>query len=226
MFESGFITMIEGPDNPTGVYKFIRGFAEGDEHNEGIGSIIQVDKYNRKFVRHTGSEDLKVLLIIDHIGLTRGEKGLNNKKEVIDKLSEHMRNARDFYGFSPILISQFNRDIANPLRIKNGDVEPMLEDFKDSGNTQEDADVVLSLFDPMRYKVSDPIGYDLSKLRDPNNGNKKYRCIKILKNSYGVDDVRYGLAFQPQIGMFKELPKISDVTEDTYEQVIDNSWFL
>jgi hypothetical protein len=226
MFDSGFLTMIEGPDNPTGIYKFIRNYAEGLEGHPGVGKVIPVDKFNKKFERFPEKEGEITLLVIDHIGLTKGEKGLGSKKELIDKLSEHMRNARDLYGFSPILISQFNRDIANPMRIKNGDVEPMLEDFKDSGNTQEDADVVLSLFDPMRYKVPDPIGYDLTKLRDPVNGNKKYRVIKVLKNSYGVDDVRYGLAFQPECGMFKEMPKVSEVLEGDYDAILDNSYFL
>jgi hypothetical protein len=225
MFNSGFITMLEGPDNPTGIYKYIKGYAEGstDLGLPGIGRVIPIDKFNKKFEKDNPEI---TLLVVDHIGLLRGEKGLGTKKEVIDKLSEHMRNARDLYGFSPVLVSQFNRDIANPIRIKNGDVEPMLEDFKDSGGTQEDADVVISLFDPMRYKVPDPIGYDLGKLRNPINGNKMYRCLKVLKNSYGVDDVRFGLAFQPEIGMFKEMPKSNMVTELDYDSIIDNRYFL
>ena len=225
MFDSGFITMLEGPDNPTGIYKFIKGYAEGsvDLGLPGIGKVVPVDRFNRKFEKNHPEI---TLLVIDHIGLLKGEKGLGTKKEIIDKLSEHMRNARDLYGFSPVLVSQFNRDIANPIRIKNGDVEPMLEDFKDSGGTQEDADVVLSLFDPMRYKVPDPIGYDLGRLKDPLTGSKKYRCVKILKNSYGADDVRIGLGFQPEIGMFREMPKITQITDYDYDNIIDNSYFL
>jgi len=64
-------------------------------------------------------------------------------------------------------------------------VEPMIEDFKESSNTAEDADVILSLFDPMRYKVEDPSGYNLNKLRD-QYGAKMYRNLKVLKNSYGA----------------------------------------
>ena len=43
-------------------------------------------------------------------------------------MSDELRYARDFYGYSPVVVSQFNRDISNPIRIKNGDVEPQLED--------------------------------------------------------------------------------------------------
>jgi hypothetical protein len=111
------------------------------------------------------------------------------------------------------------------MRQKNGDVEPQLEDFADSSSTQNDADVVLALFDPLRYKVADPSGYNLEKLKD-SFGAKYYRSLRLIKNSYGEDDVRIGLGFLGQIGMFKELPKKNDMTEADYESVINKTYFL
>ena len=84
--------------------------------------------------------------------------------------------------------------------------------FKESSQTQDDADVVLALFDPMRYKVSDPSGYDLDKLKD-DFGAKYFRSLRLIKNSYGEDDIRIGLGFLGSIGMFKELPKKKDITD-------------
>jgi replicative DNA helicase len=140
-------------------------------------------------------------------------------------MSDELRYARDFYGYTPVVVSQFNRDISNPIRIKNGDVEPQLDDFKDSSTTQEDADVVLALFDPMRYKVDDPSGYKLEKLKD-EYGAKYFRSLRIIKNSYGSDDIRIGLGFLGQVGMFKELNRMKDMTESDYESVVNKSWFL
>ena len=97
--------------------------------------------------------------------------------------------------------------------------------FKETGSTQENADIVLSLFDPMRYKVPDPSGYDLDRLKD-DNGTKKYRSLKILKNSYGSDDIRIGMALHPAIGLFKEMPKLKDITSSEYDAILDNSFFL
>lgn len=211
------VTIMDGPENPTGVRNYMKAY-----HLRN-GIIEDVDEFHKVFLHNN---PYKITLKIrDHIGLSRKEKDLNSKKEVIDKASEDDRKDRDFYGTSCVNLSQFNRDIANPMRIKNGDVEPMLEDFKDSGNTQEDADVVISLFDPFRYKVPDPSGYDLSKLRD-NMGRKKYRALRVLKNSYGSDDIRIGLAFQPEIGMFKEMPKLENINPETYEAILDNRYFL
>jgi hypothetical protein len=140
-------------------------------------------------------------------------------------MSDELRYARDFYGYSPVVVSQFNRDISNPIRIKNGDVEPQLEDFKDSSTTQEDADVVMALFDPMRYKVPDPSGYDTSKLVD-ELGAKFYRSLRIIKNSYGSDDIRIGLAFYGEIGIFKELKRKKEITDEDYAAVVNKTYFL
>jgi hypothetical protein len=140
-------------------------------------------------------------------------------------MSDELRYARDFFGYTPVVVSQFNRDISNPMRQKNGDVEPQLEDFADSSSTQNDADVVLALFDPLRYKVPDPSGYNLEKLKD-SYGAKYFRSLRLIKNSYGEDDVRIGLGFLGQIGMFKELPKRIDMTDADYESVINKSYFL
>lgn len=97
--------------------------------------------------------------------------------------------------------------------------------FKESSQTQDDADVVLALFDPMRYKVSDPSGYDLDKLKD-DFGAKYFRSLRLIKNSYGEDDIRIGLGFLGSIGMFKELPKKKDITDADYEAIRNKTYFL
>ena len=211
------VTIIDGPENPVGIAKELKEYAL--EH----GDVIQVDKYNKKYVPH--DENVITLVVIDHIGLLKPIKDYPNKKALIDKMSDELRYARDFYGFSPVVVSQFNRDIANIARIKNGDLEPQLEDFADSSSTQNDADVVIALFDPMRYKVPDPSGYDLGKLVD-STGAKFYRSARVIKNSYGSDDIRIGLGFYGEIGMFKELNKKKDMTDEDYANVLNKTWFI
>jgi hypothetical protein len=211
------ITIIDGPENPVGIAKELKAHAEAN------GEIVQIDKYNKKYIPNDENE--LTIVIIDHIGLLRLTKDQPTKKQAIDKMSDELRYARDFFGYTPVVVSQFNRDISNPMRQKNGDVEPQLEDFADSSSTQNDADVVLALFDPLRYKVPDPSGYNLEKLKD-SFGAKYFRSLRLIKNSYGEDDVRIGLGFLGQIGMFKELPKRIDMTDADYQSVINKSYFL
>ena len=211
------ITIIDGPENPVGIAKELKAHAVQN------GRIEQVDEYNKRYFPNNENEI--TIVVIDHIGLLKTTKDQTTKKQAIDKMSDELRYARDFYGYTPVVVSQFNRDISNPIRIKNGDVEPQLEDFAESSQTQNDADVVLALFDPMRYKVADPSGYDLSKLKD-DYGAKYFRSLRLIKNSYGEDDVRIGLGFMGQIGMFKELPKKSNMTDADYESVVNKTYFL
>jgi len=211
------ITIIDGPDNPIGVAKELKAHALQN------GRVEQIDEFNKRYLPNNDNE--VTIVVIDHIGLLKTTKDQTTKKQAIDKMSDELRYARDFYGYTPVVVSQFNRDISNPIRIKNGDVEPQLEDFAESSQTQNDADVVLALFDPMRYKVADASGYELEKLKD-QLGAKYFRSLRLIKNSYGEDDVRVGLGFMGQIGMFKELPRRSHMTDSDYESVVDKTFFL
>lgn len=214
---SEVITIIDGPENPVGIAKELKAHALEN------GRIEQLDEFNKIYVPNDEKEI--TIVVIDHIGLLKTTKDQPTKKAAIDKMSDELRYARDFYGYTPVVVSQFNRDISNPMRIKNGDVEPQLEDFAESSSTQNDADVVLALFDPMRYKVADASGYKLDKLKD-EYGAKYFRSLRLIKNSYGEDDVRIGLGFLGQIGMFKELPRQRDMTDADYDAVVNKSFFL
>lgn len=224
----------EGAKNPTGARKFVDAYAKENGKIEKIKDERGIERN----IYTANNPKLITLNISDHVGLHAGETVTDaiskertvipKGKPAIDKCSEDKQRFRDLYNISSVDIQQFNRDISNPMRLKNGDVEPMLEDFKETGNIAENADVVLSLFDPWRYKVADPNSYNLDKLRD-EEGAKLYRALKILKNTYGSEDIGIGLAFQPYIGMFKEMPKKkrSDPLPDSiYTSIIDHSYFL
>ena len=211
------ITLIGGPENPVGIAKELK------EHALANGKIEQLDEHNKVYIPNNANEI--TLVILDHIGLLKTTKTQPTKKEAIDKMSDELRYARDFFGYSPVVVSQFNRSISNITRLKNGDVEPQLEDFSESSSTQNDADVVLALFDPMRYKVADPSGYDLNSLRD-EYGNKYFRSLRLIKNTFGSDDLRIGMGFLGQVGMFKELKKVSEMSAGIYESVVNKTYFL
>lgn len=214
---SEVVTIIDGPENPIGIAKHLR------EHALSRGKIEDLDQYNKVYIPNDENEI--TIVVEDTLNLLKLTKEFNSKKAAIDKMSDENRYARDFYGYTIAAVSQFNRSIGNIQRLKNGDVEPQLEDFKESGQSQDDSDVVMTLFDPVRYKVADPSGYDLDKLID-NEGAKFFRSLRIIKNSYGSDDIRIGLGFLGEMGMFKELPKRSVITEDDYNSILNKSYFL
>ena len=211
------VTIIEGAQNPTVFYKRIAEYAALN------GEVEQVSQYHR--VYHPKHPNEIVIIIADHMGLIKREKGMATKKEAIDKVSEHFQHARDFYGYTPVAVSQVNRDLSNPIYHKMDSFEPNLDQIKESGRPGEDAECIISLFDPLRYKTTDP-GYDAHRFVNLVNGAKGFRSIKILKNTYGEDDVRIGMAFHGPTGIFKELPKVKDMETFDYNTVIEGSYFL
>lgn len=213
----GVIEIIEGGQNPTAIYRWIKDWGEKN------GKIEQISEFQKVYIPN--DENLITLIIVDHQSLIRKEKGLNTKKEAIDKLSEYLQWGRDFFGFSPVLVAQMNRDIANPMYQKMESFEPTPEQIKDSATSFEDSDVCISLFDSVKFKTKAPTFHDAEKLVDMKTGAKFYRSLKIHKNSWGEDDIRKAMAFHGAIGLFKELPKYDEMTDQNYQDVINGKFF-
>lgn len=232
------VTIIDGRQHPTAIRKYTRDLMEGPvisgsgknevrDVSKGLGRVHYLSEYHRVF--EPNDPELLVLNIYDHAGKLRKELKMSGEKEMIDTFSDDASNYyRDFFGNSNVIVSQFNRSISNPLRLKQEDVTPMLEDFKSTSDMAEDSDVVMSIFDPWRYKVADPSGYNLDALRD-ETGTKFYRNFQILKNSFGREDVRIGFAYEPELGIFREMPRKPierDLSPETYNSIIDGTYFL
>lgn len=216
------LTLVDYPQNPTGIRNFFH-HKDKPGYMDNHGKVEEIDEYNRVFL--PDNPNTIILNLYDHIGLAGGEKILPTKKDVVDKICSDSRHLRDFYGITNVQLSQFNREISNVQRLKEKEVEPRLEDFSNSSESQNDADIIMALFDPMRYKVACPSGYDLHKLRDVE-GRKYYRSLQILKNSYGIEGFRVGLSMQPDTGLFRELPKLQEMTDEIYEKITTNHWFV
>ena len=154
----------------------------------------------------------------------------NSKKESIDKVSEYFQYFRDTCGYSICGVSQINRDLSNPIYQKLDTFEPNIDNIKESGRPAEDADCVISLFDPVRYNTDDGSYGDVSRFRCNTSGAKFFRSTKILKNTYGEDDIRIGMAFHGATGTFKELPKPKYVNENwtdkDFNNIISGNYFL
>jgi hypothetical protein len=61
------------------------------------------------------------------------------------------------------------------------------------------------------------MGYDITRFVN-NKGYNRFRSVTVLKNSYGVDDIRVGFQFVGEVGAFRELPRAKDMTDDDYNK--------
>ena len=188
---------------------------------------IDIDEHRKKYIPNDPNEH--VIVIVDHIGLTKPIKDYPTKKQAIDRLVEHLQYFRDHLGYTCVAVSQLNRDLSNPLYKKMDSFEPHLDNIKETGNLGEASDIVLSLFDPIRYNTTDKNYGDVEKFRSPINGHKYFRSVSILKNSYGIDGASIGTVFMGQNGLFKELPKSSEIRDwqqKDYDQIFNHAYFL
>ncbi len=214
---SSYCTIIEGAQNPTGIYKTVKKYAEEN------GTIEHIDEFRKIYIPNHSNEI--VIPIIDHLGITKLEGKLSNRKEAIDKTIEYCQFFRDFYGHSPVLVSQIVRELGSVQYQKMGDFEPTIDHIKESGAIAEACDQVLSIFDPLRYNTTDKF-YDASKFRDNTNGAKHFRNIKLLKNTYGEDSISIGMVMHGSTGIFKELPKKEAMQDYIYEDVLNGKYFI
>lgn len=216
------INVYEGARSPNDIYRIVREYAE--EHGEDQ----QLSKFKKLYVPK--DENHEVVIAIDHMGLIKTGKDHPTKKQAIDRTVESLQYFRDYLGYSVIVVNQLNRDLSSPIYTKLDSFEPHLDNAKESGTTIEAADVVLSVFDPMRYNTNDRFYGNVELFKSPEDGHKYFRNIKVLKNSYGIDDASIGTVFQGETGHFKELPKstfIKDKWKDEdYKSIFNNSYFL
>lgn len=217
-----YVTVIDGRINPTGIFEQVKDYAST------IGTETEVEKIDKKgfkyternYVRDQDKEDTIVNIVIDNLDTLNTEKSRvdGNKrmseKEVKDKMMEYCTMFRDLYRFTPIPVSQFNRSLGNINRFRAKTVEPEPDDFKGTGNSYNDADIVLAPFNPKKLQVKDYLGYDVDKFTSMNRGNNRFRGLVVLKNSYGPDDVSIGLNFLGECGHFREIPR--EVSEEDY----------
>jgi hypothetical protein len=210
------IEVYQGQKTPEEIEKIVEKYAE----DNGKFEII-----DGKEIYTPDNEKEHVIVVVDHLGLTKKGKH-KSKKEAIDTLVEYQQHFRDDYGYTIIDVSQVNRDLSKG----NKEIfEPMLDHLKETGNIGEASDLVLSIFDPIRYQTQDMNYGDVTRFRCNRTGHKFFRNISILKNSYGIDGAGVGCVFMGQTGILKTLPKAKDISEtwgeDDLEKIFTYRYF-
>ena len=176
---------------------------------QSIGSFTEME--NRK-VYTPNNPNLIYEVVIDHIGLIPG------KKLGIDAVIARLINLKNRCGISPTLIQQINRNQSSIERFKAGKTEITLDDFKETSDSTDAAEIVLALCNPNRDRLNTADGYDIKKLRD------HYRGCLVLKSRYGETDIKIGLNFHGDVGEFKELPLPNEIYD--YEKYVTPDYII
>jgi hypothetical protein len=181
--KEGVVDFIEDAENPTGINKYLRNYAE--ENGSTVFQEYQTrDERGNKVTRKRAigynphDPELHTIVIIDHLRKMKLERQFTIKQN-IDKMLEYQVKQRNLYGFTFVDIIHLNRSIGETNRIKyhGNTLYPTGDDVKDTGNLSEDADFLITLFNPLdeKYKLKKHFNIDLNKY--PN-----YRSIHLVES--------------------------------------------
>lgn len=248
-----YVTIIDGSSNPTGVFKDFLDYALKNgtlyinDPDKGLKiavyhpkdkkvkwKVIPKDRfpedevfperYEKTYI--PDDEEELVIPIVDHIGEYSNEKG-NTDKQNLDVAGSYTLRLRDTYGWSPIDVVQFNRNLSDQRRRQGSSLRPEEQDFMGSSTMYQRADVALALFNPHKYNISQHLGYNVQSFIN-TYGYNRFRTLWILKNTYGNADVGTGMAFYGEIGHYTQIPRSNEMDNvkpivdiSTYDNVID-----
>lgn len=218
-FEEHIIFPAEAP-NPTGIYKYCKQYAEehgkvtyrkGKRRGE-LGEIEEVDVFE-SYEQDDPNEYR--LVVIDTINLIDTERGMTLKQSM-DKMSEYLaKYLRNRYNYSPIVIQQQTFEQEGNEAFKLGKMRPSVAGLGDSKYTSRDSNIVLGLFSPMRFGLTEYMGYNIGKFRD------HIRFLEVCVNRDGEMGGISPLFFDGAVCDFRELPLPNEGAEiDKYYKYI------
>lgn len=217
------VVTIYTSSNPTGIHRTLKHAAlscgkedtKPVEINEydALGNVHK--KTVQQFVKYTPNHPNRYIIgVQDHVALQKQESGAPKVKDLIDRLVNYVIDDKLRYNITDVFCQQINRGSESVDRQRTNSIDIQLSDLRDSSDTAHGADFVLGLANPFQYEISPYRDYDIKKLQD------RFRSIKIIKARDGISSVTLGMAFLGEVGLFRELPKGKDMSEDEYKHIM------
>lgn len=169
-----------------------------DSPGMGLGDLRQLVVSHQTSNRHG-------VLVVDYLQLLSapaGSRGYKNRVAEVGAISRGLKGLAHDTGISVLALSQMSRSVETRGR---GGV-PQLSDLRDSGELEQDADVVLAIYRESQYDDEAPADHS---------------CLKVLKNRQGPIGT-VGLTFAASLQQFTERELTDTPVEKQAEQVARN----
>lgn len=200
--------------NPTGINKKCRDYALAHGHmnyttyeevNEMTGEIEQKRKIDPINPYTQDDEDEYRVIILDNAANLTYEKDCNTQKAVIEKMSKYGITLRKQLNYIFVLIQHQAQAQEGIENIKLDRMRPTTDGLGDCKTTSRDANCVIGLFSPFKFKKKEYNGYNIEQFED------YARFMEVLEDrDYGSNGKTCSLFFDGATSNFKELPLATD----------------
>lgn len=201
--------------NPYGIYKDVVARAEQ------LGEVVREEKdYGNgqkvnQIVGFKPKDDTHWMMLFDNLNNLDKEKHHTSQKEAMDNFVS--KDCRLLYSkifkMTCIIIHQQALEAERQQFTGSGGtiidkIKPSLANLGGTKEVVRSYHLVLSLFNPHKFKIPDYKGYDIKRI-----GNN-FREIEVLKNNDGFDNVSTPLYFDGAAEYFRELPNSDKQKEE------------
>ncbi len=150
------------------------------------------------------------LVMIDYIQLMKSSsaKSTDNRVTEVGAISRDLKVAAKELNVPIIVLSQLSRSVES----RQGDHRPMLSDLRDSGAIEQDADIVLFLYNPEKYndvEQEDPPGtveLIVAKHRNGSTGTVKLRWVGEYTSFFNIGEKVEEVRKRVDISKIEEKP--------------------
>ena len=111
---------------------------------------LSVMELRAKARRLKAQNDIQ-LIIIDYLQLMQGDAKSGNREQEIAHISRSLKQIAKELNVPVIALSQLSRAVET----RGGDKRPMLSDLRESGSIEQDADMVIFLYRPEYYQITE-----------------------------------------------------------------------
>lgn len=111
-------------------------------------SLVQLKAIIRKLVNKYGCK----LILVDQLNHINHSEKNRSRNDEVGTITRTLKAEAKELDIPIILFHQLNREVES----RGGDKKPQLSDLRDSGNVEQDADIVIFLHRPEYYKPNNP----------------------------------------------------------------------
>lgn len=208
------VEYIDNERNPTGINKKLREYALDHGHlnfknievkDPVTGNLVTKEIVDPVNPYTPNDPELYIISIIDNASNLTPESGLN-KMQTIEKLSKYIITLRDQLNITTVLIQHQAQAQEGIENFKLNKIKPSSDGLADCKVTTRDVNLVIGLYSPFKYGLTEYEGYDITKFKN------HIRFMEVIEDrDYGSNGNICPLYFDGAISYFSELPRANDV---------------